>query len=112
MVDNLELDRLYQEIDVADLLDRILKRRIEAKENGMCEMVLVIQSEEYKAITYYAVSPDKRQLVRVPLLRSIHIEDMHPFLSQMKHAPTTGLVVMGMPTIGSDNVGELSPWIL
>ena len=110
----LSYDTLYQEIDVLDLLDRIHKRVVELEENSpMRYPVLVIQHEEYKALIYYTGCADKgRTLIKVPLLRAAHIESIQPFLSQLKHSPATGLVVMGMPTIGSDNVGELSPWIL
>jgi len=113
MTTELNFEELYQEIDIADLMERILERLVKASESGMHEMLLVVQQEEYKALLYYAGCADKnRTKVRVPLLGSLHIDEIQPFLSRMKHSPTTGLTTMGMPTIGSDNVGELSPWIL
>lgn len=92
------------EIDVQELLERLHKKLCVAQEKGNLEPVIVVTSEEFRALQYKDKIPFANTVVRVPV--------QCEFFSRMAHMPITGMEIFGCPVIGSDFIGEISPFIL
>jgi len=100
-------------IDCADLLERILRKRQRAVERGAQEMILVITNEQARAVDYCLKEAESNCFHR-----EVHVPTMGLLLGvqmitgRSPTPPWRGYTVFGMETIGSDFIGELSPFIL
>lgn len=105
--EKLELSIHYEEIDILDLLERIQKRYYEVRErSGDSGFICVVRVEEWRALQYYTLNlPAILDKVRVPIQRMY-------LRNGLKSKPYLGLVIFDMQLIGSDMIGELSPFII